>query len=113
VRHDGYLKSLYHRHVMKWGGYRSKLAKKKAIMVVAHAMIVIIWHVLATGKPYAELGDDYFDRRADPEREIARLTADSKPSPAVTSSWRKPPDRTCPQAPPRCSTAGVRCRLPS
>ena len=75
VRHDGYLKSLYHRHVMRWGGYRSKLAKKKAIMVVAHAMIVIIWHVLATGKPYAELGDDYFDRRADPEREIARLTA--------------------------------------
>ena len=23
VRHQGYLKSLYHRHVMKWGGYRS------------------------------------------------------------------------------------------
>jgi len=42
VRHDGYLKSLYHRHVMKWGGYRSATAKKKAIVVVAHAMIVII-----------------------------------------------------------------------
>ncbi len=34
VRHDGYLKSLYHRHVMKWGGYRSPTAKKKAIIVV-------------------------------------------------------------------------------
>ena len=42
VRHPGYLKSLYHRHVMKWGGYRSQLAKKKAIIVVAHALIVII-----------------------------------------------------------------------
>jgi len=42
VRHDGYLRSLYHRHVMKWGGYRSQLAKKKAIMVVAHALLVII-----------------------------------------------------------------------
>jgi len=42
VRHDGYLKSLYHRHVMKNGGYRSPTAKKKAIVVVAHAMIVII-----------------------------------------------------------------------
>ena len=42
VRHDGYLKSLYHRHVMKWGGYRSQAAKKKAIIVVAHALIVII-----------------------------------------------------------------------
>ena len=75
VRHDGYLKSLYHRHVMKWGGYRSPLAKKKAIIVVAHALLVIIWHVLATGQPYDELGEDYFTRRADPERETRRLIA--------------------------------------
>ena len=27
---------------MKWGGCRSQLAKKKAIIVVAHALIVII-----------------------------------------------------------------------
>jgi transposase len=73
VRHEGYLKSLYHRHVMKWGGYRSQLAKKKAIIVVAHAILVIIWHVLATGKPYDELGGDYFTRRLDPERETRRL----------------------------------------
>jgi hypothetical protein len=39
VRHDGYLKALYHRHVMKWGGYRSPLAKNKAIIVVAHALL--------------------------------------------------------------------------
>ncbi len=75
VRHEGYLRSLYHRHVMKWGGYRSQTAKKKAIVVVAHAMIVIIWHVLATGKPYDELGADYFSRRLDPERETHRLVA--------------------------------------
>ena len=75
VRHEGYLRSLYHRHVMKWGGYRSQTAKKKAIVVVAHAMIVIIWHVLATGKPYDELGAGYFTRRLDPERETRRLIA--------------------------------------
>jgi transposase len=75
ARHPGYLKALYHRHVMKWGGYRSQLAKKKAIIVVAHALLVIIWHVLATGKPYDELGDDYFTRRLDPERETRRLIA--------------------------------------
>ena len=75
VRHDGYLKSLYHRHVMKWGGYRSQIAKKKAIIVVAHALLVIIWHVLATGTPYDELGADYFTRRLDPERETRRLIA--------------------------------------
>ena len=75
VRHDGYLKSLYHRHVMKWGGYRSPIAKKKAIIVVAHALIVIIWHVLATGRPYEELGAGYFTSRLDPERETRRLIA--------------------------------------
>ena len=75
VRQDGYLKSLYHRHVMKQGGYRSQAAKKKAIVVVAHALVVIIWHILATGKPYHELGAGYFTRRLDPERETRRLIA--------------------------------------
>jgi transposase len=75
VRHPGYLKALCRRHVMKWGGYRSQLAKKKAIIVVAHALLVIIWHVLATGQPYGELGEEYFTRRADPERETRRLIA--------------------------------------
>ena len=75
IRHDGYLKALYHRHVMKWGGYRSPAAKKQAIVVVAHALAVIIWHILATGKPYEELGADYFTRLLDPERETRRLIA--------------------------------------
>ncbi|HVB46244.1 MAG TPA: IS110 family transposase [Streptosporangiaceae bacterium] len=75
VRHDGYLRALYHRHVMKWGGYRSPTAKKKAIIVVAHAMLIIIWHVLATCRPYGELGADYFTRRLDPDRETRRLIA--------------------------------------
>jgi len=75
VRHDGYLKSLYHRHVMKNGGYRSTTAKKKAIVVVAHAMIVIIWHIMVTGKPYHDLGADYFASLKDPERETHRLIA--------------------------------------
>jgi transposase len=75
VRHEGYLKSLCHRHVMKWGGYRSSTAKKKAIVVVARALIVIIWHILATGKPYHELGEDYFTARLDPGRETRRLIA--------------------------------------
>ena len=98
VRHDGYLKSLYHRHVMKWGGYRSPTAKKKAIIVVAHAMIVIIWHILATGKPYHELGADYFTTRLDPERETRRLIATLKPS-ATRSPSSQPPDKQAPQNP--------------
>jgi transposase len=75
VRHEGYLKSLYHRHVMRNGGYRSATARAKAIFTVAHAILVIIWHVLTTGKPYDDLGSGYFDRRADPDREAQRLIA--------------------------------------
>ena len=43
--------------------------------MVAHALVVIIWHILATGKPYHELGADYFTTRLDPERETRRLIA--------------------------------------
>jgi transposase len=75
VRHEGYLKSLYHRHVMKSGGYRNPTAKNKAIIVVAHAMLIIVWHVLATGTGYHDLGTDYFTTRLDPERETRRLVA--------------------------------------
>jgi len=75
VRHDGYLKSLYHRHVMRNGGYRNPAAKGKAIFTVAHAVLVIIWNILTTGKPYDDLGSGYFDRRADPDREAQRLIA--------------------------------------
>jgi transposase len=60
---------------MKCGGYHSPTAKKKAIVVVAHAMLVIIWYVMAGGAPYHELGQDYFTRRLDPDRETRRLIA--------------------------------------
>jgi hypothetical protein len=38
-------------------------------------MIVIIWHIMVTGKPYHELGADYFTSLRDPERETRRLIA--------------------------------------
>jgi transposase len=75
VRHEGYLKSLYRRHVQRNGGFRNPVAKNKAIVTVAHAVLIIIWHVLTTEKPYHDLGAGYFDRYADPEREAARLIA--------------------------------------
>ncbi|HEY1706352.1 MAG TPA: IS110 family transposase [Trebonia sp.] len=75
VRHDGYLKSLYHRHVTRNGGYRSSAAKNKAITTVAHAILVIIWNMLSTGRPYEDLGTAYFEHRTDPDREARRLIA--------------------------------------
>jgi hypothetical protein len=38
-------------------------------------MIIITWHILATGKPHEEPGAGYFTRRLDPERETRHLIA--------------------------------------
>jgi hypothetical protein len=75
VRVDGRLRARYHRLVLRFGGYRNPAAKKKAIIAVAHTLLVIIWQMLATDTPYTDLGPDFYDRRADPERETRRLVA--------------------------------------
>lgn len=52
---ETYLSALYHRMVRRRG-------KKKATVAVAHAMIVMAYHILKHKLPYSELGVDYFDR---------------------------------------------------
>ena len=52
---DTYLSAYYHRIARRRG-------KKKAIVAVAHKLLIIIYHVLSTKKPYEELGADYFDQ---------------------------------------------------
>lgn len=41
--------------------------EKRAIVAVAHSILVIVYHLLKTGKPYQELGRDYFEK-LDPQR---------------------------------------------
>lgn len=53
---DNYLAAYYHRQARRLG-------KNKAAMALAHRLLVIIYHVLATRKPYQELGADYFEQR--------------------------------------------------
>jgi transposase len=53
---DTFLKARYHRLAARRG-------KKRAIVAVAHAMLVSIWHMLTYRQPYRELGGDYFDQR--------------------------------------------------
>jgi transposase len=45
----------------------ARRGKKRAIVAVAHAMLVSIWHMLTYRQPYRELGGDYFDQR---EKEV-------------------------------------------
>jgi len=51
-----YLSAFYHRIARRRG-------KKKAIVAQEHKLLVIIYHVLLTKKPYSDLGADYFDQR--------------------------------------------------
>lgn len=56
VRKKGtYLSALYYRLVPRRG-------KKKAIVAVAHALLVIIYHILKGQVSYRELGSDHFNK---------------------------------------------------
>ena len=48
---------------------------KKAIVAVAHSILIAAYHILNDDVPYHDLGGDYFARRADPERIAKRLVA--------------------------------------
>jgi transposase len=50
-----YLSALYHRLVVRRG-------KKKAIVAVAHRLLVIIYHLLKDQGSYRELGPDHFNK---------------------------------------------------
>lgn len=52
---DSYYAALYRRLAGRRG-------KRRAIVAVARALLVTIYHLLKTRKPYHELGADYFDR---------------------------------------------------
>jgi transposase len=54
-KRDCYLAAQYRRLVKRRGD-------KKAIVAVAHSLLVIAYHVLRNGQSYRELGGHYFDR---------------------------------------------------
>lgn len=66
IRSPGYLKARYHR-------VRSRAGKMKAIVAVAHSMVVAIYHILSDHQTYRDLGHDFFSKR-DRERTKQSLT---------------------------------------
>lgn len=62
---QGYLRAFFYRVKARrgWG---------KAIIAVAHKILVIAYNILKTGLPYQDLGSDYFDK-LHPERTTNRL----------------------------------------
>ena len=60
-----YLSAQYHRLAGRRG-------KKRAIVAVAHSILVIAYHLIQRKEPYHELGSDYFDKQR-PETTAKRL----------------------------------------
>jgi len=46
----------------QYGRLSRKRGAKKAVIAVGHSLLTTIWHVLKTGRPYEDLGVDYFDQ---------------------------------------------------
>jgi hypothetical protein len=66
-----YLSALYHRIAARRGSNR-------AVMAVAHAILVIIYHMLKNGTRYRDLGPNHFDKlneRSTLNRAVARIQA--------------------------------------
>jgi hypothetical protein len=55
-QHAETFSAFYHRMARRHG-------KHKAIAALAHKVLVVIYHILRTKKPYTDLGADYFDQR--------------------------------------------------
>ncbi len=53
---DTFLKARYHRLARRRG-------KKRAIVAVAHSMLISVWHILSSHEPYRDLGADFLDHR--------------------------------------------------
>jgi transposase len=51
---------------------KPRLGAKKAVVAVAHSVLVIVYHVLTKGEPYQDLGPDYF-RRQNKEQQARRF----------------------------------------
>jgi transposase len=62
---DSYFGALYRR-------VKARRGHKRAIVAVAHALLVVIYHVLLRQQPYEELGARYLDARR-PEKSAQRL----------------------------------------
>jgi transposase len=63
--HKTYLAAQYRRLARRRG-------RKKALLAVAHTLLVMCYQVLKKGQPYRELGPEYFDQ-LEPERRTRQL----------------------------------------
>ncbi len=50
-----------------------RIGKQKALIAVAHSIVIAIWHMHTDQCDYVDLGPDWWNKRTDPTRETERL----------------------------------------
>ena len=73
IKSRGRLQARYCKLVRRFGGPKNPAAVKKAILAVAHTLLKIAYQVLKSGKPYQDLGADFYTQRESPEQRRAYL----------------------------------------
>jgi len=58
---------------MRFLRLQGRIGRNKAIVALARQILVLVFHVLSTDRPYEDLGSNFYDRR-DSERAAKRLT---------------------------------------
>ena len=102
IKTQGRLQARYHKLVRRFGGPKNPAAAKKAILAIAHTLLKIAYQVLKSGKPYQDLGADFYTKRESPEQRRPtccgswKSSAPAAPSP---SPPRRPPDGRRPPRP--------------
>jgi len=73
IKTQGRLQARYHKLVRRFGGPKNPAAVKKAILAIAHTLLKIAYQVLKSGKPYEDLGADFYTKRESPDQRRAYL----------------------------------------
>jgi transposase len=60
----------------QYGRLVGRRGKRRARKAVGHSILIGCWHILHDGVEWAELGDDYFERRHNPQHLARRKLAD-------------------------------------
>jgi transposase len=58
---------------MRFLRLQSRIGRNKAIVAVARQILILVFHMLSTGRPYQDLGTSFYDRR-DKQRVVERYT---------------------------------------
>lgn len=94
---DSHLSAFYRR-------VRNRRGEQKAIMALAHQLLVILFHVIRDGTVYRELGHAHFDQ-PEPAQPATQVDSDAGASVEAETRQQRKRGRPC-----KCAERGIACK---